>query len=60
MSYNSQHYRTFLALLQVWGLPEEMASRISSILANADNTEQDKLIEFIAVQLQQKQSPPQV
>jgi len=37
-----------------------MASRISSILANADNTEQDKLIEFIAVQLQQKQSPPQV
>lgn len=60
MTYNGQHYKTFTALLQVWGLPEEMASRISNVLAYADNTEQDKLIEFIAVQLQKKQSPPQV
>lgn len=60
MPYNGQHYKTFLALLQIWGLPEEMSCRISSILANADNTEQDKLIEFIAIQLQKKQSPPPV
>ena len=58
MPYNSQHYTTFTALLQLWGLPLEVAKPISSRLAYIDNDDQDRLIELIASELQKKQDPP--
>lgn len=58
MPYNSQHYTTFAALLQLWGLPAAVAQPISSRLANIDNNDQDVLIELIASELQKKQNPP--
>lgn len=59
MPYNGQHYKTFVALLQLWGLPSALAQPISNQLANIDNTKQDELIELITVQLEKKQNPPQ-
>ncbi len=58
MPYNAQHYTTFKALLQLWGLPPELAQPISSQLANIDNTKQDELIELFTVQLEKKQNLP--
>lgn len=60
MAYNKQHHTTFDALLQVYGVPKELASRIAGQLAYVDNTEQDKLIEFMTVELQKKLSPQPV
>jgi hypothetical protein len=57
MAYNSQHYTTFIALLQLWGLPPELAQPISNQLANIDNTQQDELIKTLTVALHKKQSP---
>ncbi|URD49672.1 hypothetical protein [Chroococcidiopsis sp. CCNUC1] len=56
MAFNNQHYYTFTALLQLWGLPSQLVEPISRQLANIDNTQQDELIQLFAVELQKKQS----
>ena len=56
MAYNAQHYQTFTALLKLWGFPSQLVEPISLQLANIDNTEQDKLIQLFAVELQKQQS----
>ncbi|PPS44870.1 hypothetical protein B1A85_00860 [Chroococcidiopsis sp. TS-821] len=55
MSYNAQHYNTFAALLQMRGLPIELAKLISGELAQIDNDRQDRLIETFTVRLYAKQ-----
>lgn len=49
---------TFIALLQMWGLPTELAQPISDQLARIDNGMQDQLIKTITVELQKKQASP--
>lgn len=60
MPYNSQHYETFVSLLKLWGLPQELANPISNQLANVDNGAQDILIQTMTRELLKKQKPPQV
>lgn len=56
MSYNGEHYSTFMALLQMWGLPMKLAESISKQLANIDNAKQDELIKTLTVELHKRQS----
>ena len=60
MSYNRQHYTTFVALLQLWGFPSAEADFIGNQLANVDNNVQDQLIEKITVALHKKQNSERV
>lgn len=53
---NQQHTSTLLALMQLWGIPEEIAQRLSSSLHQIENGEQDRLIEFLATNLAKKQA----
>jgi hypothetical protein len=57
MAYNHQHYETFVALLQFWGLPPEVANLISEQLADIDNDAQDELIKILTTKLHKKQIP---
>jgi hypothetical protein len=56
MSYNSDHDSTFSSLLQMWGLPFEIAKTISLHLAHIDNGAQDKLIRDMVIALPKKRS----
>ena len=60
MAYNDQHFHTFSALLKLCGLPSRLIEPISRQLANIDNTQQDILIQLIAVELQKQQSPTEL
>jgi hypothetical protein len=57
MAFNSQHHKTFGALLQIWGFPEEEAQMIGYQLAQVDNGIQDDLIRLITVALQKRKVP---
>ena len=57
MDYNSDHQTTLCSLLQMWGLPSELAQTISGHLSQIDNGQQDRLIRDLVISLQKKQNP---
>ena len=60
MTYNNNHYTTFVALLKLWGLRADIAELISTQLYCIDNDAQDNLIAVMTEEFYKTQTPQQV
>ena len=60
LPYNQNHHTTFVALLKLWGLDQQVAEPIWKNLAMLDNSSQDELLAVITDELEKKQNSSKV